>query len=69
MLGELLNIPTETLFDMLFVILSGGVVLTASEIAEIEQIQRELQRRADGYNGTSELPIEEACNRFVARRR
>ena len=47
MLGELVNIPTETLFDMLFVILSGGIVLTATEIAEIEQIQRELQRRGE----------------------
>ena len=65
MLGELLNIPTETLFDMLFVILSGGVALTASEIAEIEQIQRELQRRANGYNDTFELPTGEACSRVL----
>lgn len=65
MLGELLNIPTETLFDMLFVILSGGVVLTASEIAEIEQIQRELQRRAGGYNDAYDLPAAEARNRFL----
>jgi hypothetical protein len=48
MLGELINIPTDTLFDMLYVILGGGVVLTARDVAELEQIQRELQRRTDG---------------------
>jgi hypothetical protein len=47
MLGELVNIPTDTLIDMLFVILSGGVVLTSSDVAELEQIQRELQRRIE----------------------
>ena len=47
MFGELLNIRTETLFDLLFVMLSGGVVLTASDVAEIEQIQRELQTRGE----------------------
>ena len=48
MLGELMNIPTETLLDMAYVILGGGAVLTAYDVAELEQIQRELQRRADG---------------------
>jgi len=47
MLGELVNIPTDTLIDMLSVILAGAVVLTANDVAEIEQIQRELQHRAD----------------------
>lgn len=47
MLGHLSNIPTGTLIDMLYVILAGGVVLTASDVAELEQIQRELQRRGD----------------------
>jgi hypothetical protein len=46
MLGELTTIPTGTLIDMVCVILDGGVVLTASDVAELEQIQRELQRRA-----------------------
>lgn len=32
MLGELVNIPTDTLFDMLFVILGGGIVLTANDV-------------------------------------
>jgi len=45
MLGELKNIPTDTLIDMLYVILSGDVAITTSDAAEIEQIQRELQRR------------------------
>jgi hypothetical protein len=47
MLGELVNIPTDSLFDMLFVILGSGILLTANDVAEIEQIQRELQRRGD----------------------
>ena len=45
MLGELMNIPTDTLIDMLFTILAGDPALTASDAAEIEQIQRESQRR------------------------
>ena len=45
MLGELKNIPTETLVDMLYVILDGDFAITASDVSEIEQIQRELQRR------------------------
>jgi len=45
MLGELINIPTDTLIDMLCVIFAGDAVLTATDAVEIEQIQRELQRR------------------------
>jgi hypothetical protein len=45
MLGELKNIPTETLIDMLYVILDGDFAITANDVSEIEQIQRELQRR------------------------
>jgi len=45
MLGELINIPTDTLLDMLYVILAEEVAISASDAAEIEQIQRELQRR------------------------
>ena len=50
MLGELKNIPTDTLIDMLYVILSGDVAITTSDAAEIEQIQRELQRRGGAPN-------------------
>ncbi len=45
MLGELMNVPTDTLIDMLYIILAGEVAISASEATEIEQIQRELQRR------------------------
>ena len=45
MLGELTNIPTDTLIDMLYVILAGEVAISAGDAVEIEQIQRELQRR------------------------
>jgi len=44
-LGELVNIPTETLIDMLLVIFADEVALTVNDVGEIEQIQRELQRR------------------------
>jgi hypothetical protein len=47
MLGELMHIPTDTLIDMLYVILAGEVVISASDATEIEQIQRELHRRGD----------------------
>ena len=45
MLGELMNIPTDTLIDMLHIILAGEVAISTRTVAEIEQIQRELQRR------------------------
>jgi len=45
MLGELMNIPTDTLIDMLYIILAGDFAITATDATEIEQIQRELQRR------------------------
>jgi hypothetical protein len=47
MLGELANIPSGTLIDMLFVILAAEVTLTANDVAELEQIQSELQRRGE----------------------
>ena len=45
MLGELMNIPTDTLLDMLYIVLASDFAITANDVAEIEQIQRELQRR------------------------
>ena len=45
MLEELMNIPTDTLIDMLYIILAGEVAIGASAAVEIEQIQRELQSR------------------------
>ncbi len=47
MLGELMNIPTDTLVDMLYIILADDFAITATDAAEIEQIQRELQRRGE----------------------
>jgi len=47
MLGELANIPSGTLIDMLVVILAAEVTLTVDDVAELEQIQRELQRRGE----------------------
>jgi len=50
LLGELTNIPTDTLLDMLYIILVGEVAITTNDAAEIEQIQRELQRRGGAQN-------------------
>ncbi len=50
MLGQLMNIPTDTLIDMLYLILANEVALTASDAAEIEQIQGELQTRGKQQN-------------------
>jgi hypothetical protein len=50
MLGELVNIPTDTLIDMLYIILAAEIAITASDAVEIEQIQRELQRRGGAPN-------------------
>lgn len=47
MLGELTNLPIDTLLDIVFVILAGGQPLTLSEVGELEQIQLELQRRGE----------------------
>ena len=42
-----MHISTETLIDMLYIILAAEVAISASDAREIEQIQRELQRRGD----------------------
>ena len=65
MLGELMNIPTDTLIDMLFIVLAGELALTASDAAEIEQIQRELQRRSREQCWSLQCQLREACNQFV----
>lgn len=46
MLGDLANIPTDTLIDMLGIIFADDRVLTLTDVTDVEQIQRELQRRA-----------------------
>jgi len=53
LLGEFTDIPTDALIDLLFVILAGEVALTANDVAEIEEFQRELQRRGEGYYWSS----------------
>lgn len=50
MLKELMNLPTDTLMDMLYIILAGEGAITADNMAEIEQIQCELQRRSEEQN-------------------
>ena len=45
--GQLANIPTNSLIEMLFIILIGEPARTVDDGREIEQIQRELQQRGD----------------------
>jgi hypothetical protein len=47
MLGELSNLPTDTLLDMVFVILAGGQTLTSTDVDELQQIHVELRRRGE----------------------
>ena len=58
MLGELINIPTDTLIDMLYIVLAGDSAITANDAAEIEQIQRELQRRGEQQCWSFQLSTE-----------
>jgi len=50
LLGQLTDIPTDALIDLLIVILAGEFTLTANDVAEIKDIQRELQRRGEGQS-------------------
>jgi len=50
MLAELTDIPTDTLFDMLYMVLAREVAITAADAAALEEIQRELQRRGGAPN-------------------
>jgi hypothetical protein len=45
--GQLAQIPTDSLIEMLFTILTGELAITVNDGREIEQIQRELKRRGD----------------------
>lgn len=45
--GELTIIPTGSLVEMLYVILTCKFAVSASDGIEIERIQRELQRRGE----------------------
>ena len=47
LLGDLTNLPTDTVLNIVFVIIVGGQLLTLSEVGELGQIQRELQRRGE----------------------
>jgi hypothetical protein len=45
--GQLAQIPTDSLIEMLFTILTGELAITVNDGREIEQIKRELKRRGD----------------------
>ena len=44
---QMTEVPTHSLIAMIFVILAGERPVTAFDGAEIDQIQRELQRRGE----------------------
>jgi hypothetical protein len=48
--GQLVNIPTDSLIEMVFTIITCELAMTANEGTEIHQIQRELQRRGEDQN-------------------
>ncbi len=45
--GQLVNIPTDSLIEMVFTIITCKIAATATEGTEIHQIQCELQRRGE----------------------
>jgi len=47
MLGNLTKFSTDTLLDMIYVILAGGETPTSTDVAQLEEIQMELQRRGE----------------------
>ena len=55
MLGELMNIPTYALVEMMYIILAADFAITANHVAEVEQIQRELQRRGRGQRWSFQI--------------
>ena len=65
MLGKLMNIPTDTLIDMLYIVLAGDSVITVTDAEEIEQIQRELQRRGKEQRWSFQAVNREACNQHL----
>ena len=66
MLGELMNIPTDTLIDMLYIILAGEVTISFSDATEIEQIQRELQRRGEEQCWSFQaVQLSQSCNQCL----
>ena len=49
---QLANIPTDSLIEMVFVILTGKLAMTINDGREIEQIQRELHKRGEDKHWT-----------------
>jgi hypothetical protein len=61
-LGELMNVPTDTLIDMLYIIFSEEITISAGDAAEIEQIQREFNAGARSNAGGSKLLTERSLS-------
>ena len=45
--GQLANVPSDSLIEMLFTIITGELATPVIEGTAIHQIQRELQRRGE----------------------
>jgi len=54
MLGELTNITADTLIEVLFAIMMGTAAPTATDFADIEQLERELEGRRKRQRWTFE---------------
>ncbi len=50
MLSEFVDLPTDVLLDLVIGILNMGRLLTSNEVAELEELQYELQRRPETKN-------------------
>ena len=50
MQAQLTNTPTDTLLDMPYIVLAREAAITATNAAEIEELQREVQRRGGAPN-------------------
>ncbi len=44
---QLANVPSDSLIEMLFIIMTGELANAANEGTQIHQIQRELQKRGE----------------------
>lgn len=45
--AQMADIPTNSLIEMMFLILTGELAVTATDVTEIDQIQHELHRRGE----------------------
>ena len=64
MLGELINIPTDTLMDMLYMILAGEVAITASDAGKSNKFNASCNAEAERKTGALQ-PLTERSEQVV----